>query len=63
MIRQQEKIIPLSEYLYPVPIEKQINKRDNDIKLDIPLSGVNVEGWMNLNAEFLALKLSYGDEP
>lgn len=46
-----------------MPIEKQINKRDNDIKLDIPLSGVNVEGWMNLNAEFLALKLSYGDEP
>lgn len=62
IIWQQEKIIPLSEYLYPIPIEKTINKRDNEMKLDIPISGVNVEGWMQLNAEFLALKLSYGDE-
>lgn len=31
--------------------------------VDIPTSGVNVEGWMQLNAEFLALKLSFGDEP
>ncbi len=63
IIRQQEKIVPLSDYLYPIPIEKQINKRDNELKIDIPLSGVNVEGWMNLNPEFLALKLSFGDEP
>jgi len=46
-----------------VPIEKTINKRDNQMTVDIPASGVNVEGWMQLNAEFLALKLSFGDEP
>ena len=46
-----------------MPIEKTINKRDNQMTVDIPASGVNVEGWMQLNAEFLALKLSFGDEP
>jgi len=52
----------LSEYLYPIPIEKSISKRDNEVKLELPASGVNIEGWMQLNPEFLALKLSFGDD-
>jgi len=34
----------------------------NDVKYDLPHSGVNLEGWMVLNAEFLTLSLASEDD-
>jgi hypothetical protein len=54
MIRQREKILPLAEYYYCVPLEKVITGSD-EVRMDLPLSGVYMEGWMNLNPEFISL--------
>lgn len=61
MIWQREKILPLAEYIYCVPVEKSIVGKD-DVKLDLPISGVYMEGWMNLNPEFITLNYSFEDD-
>lgn len=50
-----EKIIPLSEYTYAIPIEKRISRKDERVELDIPKEGVSMEGWMTPNPEFLSI--------
>lgn len=61
MIWQREKILPLAEFVYCPVVEKTISGKD-EVKIDLPLAGVYMEGWMNLNPEFLTLNYNFEDD-
>jgi hypothetical protein len=52
--------LPLSEFIYCVPIEKTVTR--SEVTYDIPISGINMEGWMTLNPEFLTLNYNFEDD-